>query len=185
MNKEDIIISHTKKILEAKKNVIIAIDGRCASGKTTLADAFSKRIGCNVIHTDDFFLRPNQRTESRLSETGGNIDYERFIEEVIEPLEKGTDFSYRPYFCRTAELGEPIHINSGKITLIEGAYSCHPKFAHIYDLKFFLDVAPDEQIERIKRRNGEDMLEKFKRMWIPMEEKYFSEFKIKETCELL
>ena len=35
---------------------ILAIDGRCASGKTTLAGELQKRQACNVIHLDDFYL---------------------------------------------------------------------------------------------------------------------------------
>ena len=34
---------------------IIAIDGRCAAGKTTLAARLAKELGGDVIHMDDFF----------------------------------------------------------------------------------------------------------------------------------
>lgn len=33
---------------------IIAIDGRCAAGKTTLAARLAKELGGDVIHMDDF-----------------------------------------------------------------------------------------------------------------------------------
>ena len=45
---------------------IVALDGRCAAGKTTLAARLQQRSGCNVVHMDDFFLRPAQRTKARL-----------------------------------------------------------------------------------------------------------------------
>ena len=61
--------------------MLIAVDGRCASGKTTLASALERETGCNVIHMDHFFLRPEQRTKQRLEEPGGNVDYERFQED--------------------------------------------------------------------------------------------------------
>ena len=45
---------------------------------------------------DDFFLRPEQRTEERLKEVGGNVDRERFLEEVARPLtNKKKSFGYR------------------------------------------------------------------------------------------
>ena len=70
--------------LLAKKNmVIVAIDGKCTSGKTTLASKLAEIYDCNVFHMDDFFLRPEQRIPERLAEVGGNVDYERFQEEVI------------------------------------------------------------------------------------------------------
>lgn len=36
---------------------IIAIDGRCAAGKTTLAARLAKELGGDVIHMDVFFCR--------------------------------------------------------------------------------------------------------------------------------
>ena len=45
--------------------VIVALDGRCASGKTTLAAELAKRYGWSVVHMDHFFLRPEQRTLER------------------------------------------------------------------------------------------------------------------------
>ena len=63
-----------------KSSVIIAIDGRCAAGKTYLASRIKEAVECNVIHMDYFFLRPEQRTSERLREPGGNVDYERFTE---------------------------------------------------------------------------------------------------------
>lgn len=92
------------ELLSQKERVIVGIDGCCASGKTTLADKLSRSFDCNVFHMDDFFLRPGQRTQERLSEVGGNVDYERFHDEVIIPLLKNESFSYRPYDCHTMEL---------------------------------------------------------------------------------
>ena len=45
------------RLLRDGKPRIIAIDGRCASGKTTLAEALGRHYHCNVIHMDHFFLR--------------------------------------------------------------------------------------------------------------------------------
>ena len=61
---------------------IIAIDGRAASGKSTLAQQLGELLDADVIHMDDFFLPPSLRTKERLSEPGGNVHYERFAEEV-------------------------------------------------------------------------------------------------------
>ena len=48
------------------KPLLVAIDGRCASGKSTLAKDLQKQLDCNVIHMDDFYLQPHQRTTKRL-----------------------------------------------------------------------------------------------------------------------
>ena len=62
-----------------KPRLLIAIDGCCATGKTTLARQLAERYECNLFHMDDFFLRPHQRTEERLAAPGENIDHERFF----------------------------------------------------------------------------------------------------------
>ena len=42
-----------------KSSVIIAVDGRCAAGKTYLASRIKEAINCNVIHMDHFFCVPS------------------------------------------------------------------------------------------------------------------------------
>ena len=74
------------ELLTQKDMVVVAIDGKCTSGKTTLASKLVQIYDCNVFHMDDFFLRPEQRTPERFAEVGGNVDYERFQEEVLLPL---------------------------------------------------------------------------------------------------
>ena len=53
------------ELLAANDTVIVAIDGKCTSGKTTLASKLAEIYDCNVFHMDDFFLRPEQRTPER------------------------------------------------------------------------------------------------------------------------
>ena len=132
---------------------------------------------------DDFFLRPEQRTSQRLNAAGENVDHERFLEEVLLPLKAGNDFLYRPFNCKIGQLGEPVQIKTKKINIIEGSYSCHNSLYEYYDLKIFLTVNSEVQLERILKREGNDKTEIFKSKWIPMEEKYFNAFGIEKRCD--
>ena len=67
---------------------IIAIDGRAAAGKTTLATLLSQVLTAEIIRMDDFFLPAELRTAERLAQSGGNIHYERFCAEVLPNLKK-------------------------------------------------------------------------------------------------
>ena len=165
-------------------SILIALDGRCAAGKTTLAEQLRKSLHCNVVHMDDFFLRPEQRTKERLRQPGGNVDYERFREEVLVPLKQGISFSYRPYNCHTQMLKVPVQVKPNGITLIEGSYSCHPQLWDFYDFHIFLTIHPIEQLRRIRERNGAAEVEIFQKKWIPLEETYFHAFSIQKRCEL-
>ena len=44
-----------QRLQKDKERVLIAIDGRCASGKTTLANRLQEELVCEVIHMDSFF----------------------------------------------------------------------------------------------------------------------------------
>ena len=165
-------------------HLIVAVDGRCAAGKTTLAMQIKDFLGGNIIHMDHFFLPPEIRTEARLSEPGGNVDYARFLAEVLSPLVKALPFSYKPYDCSKKQFGESIQIRPHRVNIVEGAYSCHPLFIDSYNLKVFLTVDKEEQLRRIKHRNGEAALD-FAQKWIPLEEQYFEFFNIAEQCEVI
>lgn len=171
-------------LLSRKEQVLIAIDGRCASGKTTLADALAQLYDCNVFHMDDFFLRPEQRTPERLAETGGNVDYERFKAEVLTPLKAGKAFSYRPYDCGSGQLGAPVPVSEKTLHIIEGTYSLHPYLGDAYDLRVMLWVSREVQRQRILKRPV-FLHNRFFREWIPMEERYFEVFQIPSNCDLI
>lgn len=189
MNQMNLTAKTLDKIAEMAERLprpcLIALDGRCASGKSTLAGRLGARKGWQVFHMDDFFLRPEQRTEQRLATPGGNVDHERFLAEVLLPLRQGRDtITYRPFDCAKMTLAHPIRAKAGEINLIEGSYSGHPALWSFYDLHLFLTVNPEEQMQRILSREGEAGAVPFREKWIPMEERYFSAFQIMERCEL-
>ena len=159
-------------LLTRKDTAMVAIDGKCTAGKTTLAAGLAEIYDCNVFHMDDFFLRPQQRTSQRLAETGGNVDYERFRSEVLEPLRSGTPFAYRPFQCSTQTLADPVSVTPKKLTIIEGTYSLHPYFGDPYDLKILLTVTEETQRQRILAR-PQFLHDRFFNQWIPMENRYF------------
>ena len=63
----DIVKKQIDMLLEEKDFAVVAIDGKCTSGKTTLASKLAEIYDCNVFHMDDFFLRPEQRTPERFA----------------------------------------------------------------------------------------------------------------------
>ena len=174
-----------QKLLELdreERTVLAALDGRCAAGKTTLANALGAKYGWQVIHMDHFFLRPEQRTARRLSVPGENVDHERFLEEVLRPLRAGKAACYRPFDCHTQSFGAEIRAEPGTVTIVEGAYACHPCLWDLYDLRAFLTVEPALQRARILARSGPEGLRVFERRWIPLEEAYLAAFHVEERC---
>lgn len=169
----------------ASRPIVIAIDGMAGSGKSVLGQLLQEIYHCSLFHMDDFFLQPHQRTPGRLAEPGGNVDYERFKLEVLDQLDNRDGLWYQKYDCSTQSLKEKEYVPYNKLVIIEGAYSLHPYFEDRADLAFFLEISDELQIERICKRNGEWMLKRFVEEWIPMEHKYFEEFRIKESCQVI
>ena len=192
---KETIVQHNKDLLtlfdridglmSGKERVLVAIDGDCAAGKTTLAALLAQVYDCNIVHMDHFFLRPEQRTEERLAEVGGNIDYERFGVEVLEKLKSAVSFSYRPFNCAVQNFDEPILMETKQLTIVEGSYSHHPTFSQAYDLRVFLSIPEEVQLKRILKRNGASMYEKFRDVWIPMEKQYAEVFGVRDGSDLV
>ena len=183
---QTIVASILQKIdilLKENSRVLIAIDGRCASGKTTLARQLQNLRACNVFHMDDFFLRPKQRTESRLKSPGGNVDYERFLKEILIPVSHGIEFDYQPYDCHTQKLAAPVHVSPSPLSIIEGSYSCHPMLWDYYTHRIFLTIDSETQRRRILARNGPENAAVFQQRWIPLEEQYFEACQIQRRCD--
>ena len=164
---------------------IIMLAGLQGAGKTTLAQLLQQELGGRVFHMDDFFLRPEQRTAERLARPGENVDHERFLAEVLDPARQGLPVTFRPYLCRRQALGDAVHAEAAALTVVEGAYACHPALWDSYDLRVFLTVEPDEQLRRIQRRSGPEQAAVFRTRWIPLEEQYFAAFSIPQRCDIL
>ena len=165
-------------------NLIVAIEGGCGSGKTTLAGNLQQIYDCNVFHMDDFFLQPHQRTKERFEEVGGNVDRERFKEEVLIPLKKRDTIYYRRFDCGTFSILPEVIIEPKKLTIIEGSYCMHPELSEYYDFGVFLDVDKELQKERILKRNSPELAKRFFDVWIPMEDEYHDKMNVRERCIL-
>ncbi len=178
------LFAEIDKMLE-KGRVVLAIEGTSASGKTTLGKILEEVYGGTIFHMDDFFLRPEQRTPERYMEIGGNVDRERFFEEVIIPLKENKTINYRKFDCSTMSLLDPLEIKPERMTVVEGAYSMHPFFGEYYNLSVLIEISPERQKERILKRNSPDFAERFFNEWIPLEKEYFSKTNVKTKADLV
>ncbi len=163
----------------------VALDGRAASGKTTMAGQLALITGAGVVHMDDFFLPQALRTRARLSAPGGNVHYERFAQEVLPRLAQPEAFCYRRFDCAAMDFGEARTVDASSWRVVEGAYSCHPFFGNYADISAFCDVTPEEQLRRITLRNGPEKAKVFAERWIPLEERYLAHCEIAQRADIV
>lgn len=173
-------IDEVKRQISVYDKVVIAIDGPSASGKTTFGKLLSKKLDALLIHTDNYFLPKVKKTKERLTESGGNIDYERLIEEVMNNLYSKEIISNN-FNCSTEKLEMSKPMINKQIVIVEGAYSMHRAIRKYYTLSLFITIDKQLQLERIRSRNGERMLKRWKDEWIPLENFYFKEENL-ENC---
>lgn len=167
------------------KPFVLALDGRCGSGKTTIADRLAQQFpACIVLHTDDFYLPPAQRVHGWEKKPCANMDLTRLRDEALRPAYDGQTVPYRAYSCREGAYQPVQELPAQPLVILEGSYSNHPLLTGYETLRVFVTCSKDEQARRLKAREGE-RYENFAARWIPLEEEYFAEYKIEETADFV
>lgn len=127
----------------------VAIDGMAGAGKTTLAAYLSKKYGAPVVHLDDFRLPPAERPKGWETIPGGDVDFERFEEEIVAPWMEKRPLVYTTVDPVTGEMLDRRALPDGQMFLFEGTYIMHPMIRDFFDLRLFVRVGAEEQARRL------------------------------------
>jgi len=173
-----------RALLDRRGRAVVAIDGRCGSGKTTLAETLARRFDACVLHMDDFYLPPAQRAADWERTPAGNMDLARFLDTALLPVRAGVPVAYRAYDCGADRFLPERMLRPRALTIVEGSYSQHPRLAGQYDLRVFVTCARKEQEHRLRAREGE-YFAVFQARWIPLEEAYFRAFGIERQADIV
>lgn len=171
------IIDFISARVNNKQKTFIAIDGDSSSGKSYFGRILEQYYGdkCLLIHADDFFLPIELRSNERLSEIGGNLHYER-VAELLKELKGGSNtVKYYKYDCHENKMIEQ-EANNRPVVIVEGVYSANSRLIGFYDYVLMLTVNKKLQQTRILKRDGEDTLERYNKIWLPLEQKYLDDF---------
>ena len=166
-----------------KGRIVIAIDGKCGSGKTTLASELQKHIDCSVVHADDFTVPFEMKTPERLSLPGGNLHSERMIEELFERLDQDV-IEYHPFDYSIGRIADRLERVDRDIVIVEGSYSLLPCFWPYYDRCYIIDAPLDVRLERIRKRVGEERYRMFLERWIPLENLYWDTYRFDDIFRI-
>lgn len=164
--------------------VLLGIDGRCGSGKTTLANWLAQQLYCPVLHTDDFYLPLSARCENWQQQPGANMDFYRLRQEVLQPLLCAQPAQYRAYSCAAGAFLPPTPLPGAPLTILEGSYSLHPALQTEFAVRVFVTCPPDVQAARLQAREGARYAQ-FVQRWIPLEEGYFAAHDPAARCDFV
>lgn len=150
--------------------LLVAIDGNCCAGKTTLAKILGDFFEATVIHMDDYFLPKERYTEDLQDEIGGNIDINRLKEEVLD----NDEVVINRFDCKTQTYHHEKTVAKKGVIVIEGTFSLLEAVSRHIDYAVILTISsPDQKIRLIQRESG-DMVEEFETKWLPQERKYLN-----------
>jgi uridine kinase len=156
--------------------VIVAIDGRSGTGKSSLASELALLRGdVSIIEGDDFYRPLNESTRAALTPLEAVdllFDWERMRDEALAPLVRGEDARYRRYDWEAERLGEDVvAVPARGVVVVAGVYTARPALRGHYDLIVVVEVPPELSLARQLERGEEDR-EQIER-WRAAEDWYF------------
>ena len=167
------------------KPLVLALDGRCGSGKTTLANTLARQFPASItLHTDDFYLPPAQRIRGWEKTPCANMDLARLRDEALRPAYEGQAVQYRAYSCCEGAHLPARELAAQPLVILEGSYSHHPLLAPYEDFRVFMTCSDAEQTCRLQAREG-DRYPDFAARWVPLEEAYFIQHNIEDAADFV
>jgi uridine kinase len=140
----------------------IGVDGKGASGKTTVAARIAAALpGSVVVHIDDF---------SRPDVPGWERD--RFVRQVLQPLLAGRPGRYQRWdFDRnvgadwqTVPVDVPV--------VVEGVSATDVRLGVPWDFTIWVEVPYEIRLARAMQRDGPERMDRWLTDWMPSEDAY-------------
>jgi uridine kinase len=159
----------------------IAIDGRGGSGKSVLADHLAKLMPAFVVINGDDYFEPVQNEV-----VWGDFNEERFNHDVIQPLQVGNRFAYRPYDWHA----EP-HVTERTVS-VAGGFCLERCFSFALDLdwdfKLWVETPRALCLERGVARESipkERAMAAWRDVWQPREDEYINREQPTEVADVV
>ena len=158
---------------------VVALDGRSASGKSTVAGVLAAELDVAMVDCDDFYAGGSLaewQARSPAEKADWCIDWRRLRAEAVEPLLAGRTATWRP-FDWDAGHGLADHWTArkpGPVLVLDGAYSARPELADLVDLAVLVALEDDgERRRRLRARDGNDDVAAWQAVWDEAEDHYF------------
>src|SRR5207245_3693282 len=148
----DTVVTAIRACAVSPQRLVVAIDGRSGSGKTTVAAAVAQAIGAVIVPCDDFFAASvsNAEWDRRTPEqrAADAIDWRRLKREAIEPLRTGRparwyafDFLAGPRGDGTYPLRRnPTELDPKPVVLLDGAYFERQENTAVIELRELIEA---------------------------------------------
>ena len=153
----------------------VGVDGKGASGKTTLAARIAAALpGSVIVHIDDF-ARPDVRGWER----------DRFVQQVVRPLLAGRPARYQRWdFDRN--VGAEWHtVPTGVPVVVEGVSATDVRLGVSWDFTIWVEVPYEVRLARALERDGPGRMDRWLTDWMPSEDEYERSQRPQERVDLV
>ena len=175
---------------KTKRPLLVAIDGRSGTGKSTFTNQLERQIKCIVVRGDDFYSGGsleewNRRTPREEAELC--IDWQRLKEKALLPLLSGQKTEWHPFNWKTMQgfSNDIVCKNPRDIILLDGAYSTRPELLDLIDITVLITCREDLRRERLLQREGEEFVSEWHSVWNEAEKYYYSEVRTPDMFDLV
>ncbi len=179
----DKVVFEISRLLERKNPVLVALDGRSGTGKSTIAQAIASRVESIIVVSDDFYSGGNDDAWSGFSaeeKVEKVIDWQRLRAQVLEPLLAKKPASWHPLDFKP-EIGwtnwkdETVTLEPAPVILVDGVYSARPELSDLVDLTVLVEADDQGRGTRLVLREGQSSMERWHKLWDAAEEYYFTQ----------
>jgi uridine kinase len=169
--------------------LLVALDGRSAVGKSTLAQQVAGRTAALLIDGDDFYRGGDDaywHARSPAEKVDLAIDWRR-QRALLTKLRRGEAARWRPYDWEVDDgrLGAEVKVVPAAVVILDGAYSARPELAGLFALRALLDVPREVRRERLLRREGERYRAEWEARWGEAEDLYFERLMPPESFDVV
>jgi uridine kinase len=134
-----------------RRRVLVGIDGRSGSGKSTFADELAAQLGQRgravIRSTTDSFHRPRAERLARGTTSADGYyldshDLDRISNELLIPFREGADQVLVSAFDEPTDTAheETVHVATDAVLVFDGLFLHRPSFAAVWDVSVYLDA---------------------------------------------
>ncbi|MDN5770033.1 MAG: hypothetical protein L0H24_03970 [Microlunatus sp.] len=153
----------------------VGIDGKGASGKSSLADRIQSTLTNAVVVRADDFARPDV----------AGWEQDRFLRQVLFPLASGRPARYQRWDWATHTGAEWHDVPVGVPVIVEGVSSTDVRLGVPWDLTMWVEASYEVRLARVMSRDGPQWLDRWLTDWMPSEDAYEAEQRPRQRVDLI
>ena len=181
--------------------LVVAIDGRSGSGKSTTAAAVRDHLARNeattatVLEGDTFYAGGSAATWDRRP-VGQSVDAAfdwRSQQRVLRALRGGNRASWAAFDWRSTAWDtddpefedEPQVAEPALILILEGVYSARPEHSGLVDMRILIATDDDTRRQQLAEREGSGIRHGWEARWAAAEDHYFTHVMPADSFDLV